>query len=380
MKIGLVAGEASGDLLGAGLINALRERYPDATFEGVAGPKMIAAGCDSWEDSETLAVMGLIEPLKVLPKLLRLRRTLVERWTASPPDVFVGIDSPEFNLGLEKRLRACGIVTAHYVSPSVWAWRQGRVKTIGESANCVLCLLPFEKRFYETHNVRAEFVGHPAADRTPLYANTADARQALGLDANAQIVAVLPGSRGGEVACLAEPFAEACALLLQTNPSLTFITPVASARLRPAIQGALDAAGVDASFTLFDGQSEAVMSSADIVLLASGTAALETALLGKPMVAAYKVAALSAWIVRIFRLFKVEYVTLPNQLTETPLVPEFLQWAATPEALADALRGLLDSPERVASIKDRFATLRTELALDADQRAADVIADLANAE
>jgi lipid-A-disaccharide synthase len=380
LKIGLVAGEASGDLLAAGLISALRDRYPDAIFEGVAGPKMIAAGCECWEESETLAVMGLIEPLKVLPKLLKLRRTLIQRWTESPPDVFVGIDSPEFNLGLEKRLRAAGIPTAHYVSPSVWAWRQGRVKKIGESADCVLCLLPFEKRFYEEHDVRAEFVGHPTADRPPAFDTAAEARTALGLDTEGQVVSVLPGSRRGEVACLAEPFAGACAILRDKHPSLRFVTPVASPNLRPMIEAAIEAAGVRDSFTLLDGQSEAAMAAADVVLLASGTAALESALLCRPTVAAYKVVALTAWIIRIFKLFKVDYVTLPNQLTETPLVPELIQWAATPEAIANAVDELLESPDRAAFIRERFATLRTELALDADQRAADVIAGLANAE
>ena len=202
MRIGLVAGEASGDLLGAGLIRALRERVPDATFEGVAGPEMVAAGCERWEDAETLAVMGFVEPLKVLPRLLKLRRTLVQRWTASPPDVFVGIDAPDFNLGLETRLKANGIPTAHYVSPTVWAWRQSRIKTVRKAADCVLCIFPFEKGLYEEHGVRAEFVGHPKADKAPAYASIADARRYLDVDVDGSIVAVLPGSRRSEVSRL----------------------------------------------------------------------------------------------------------------------------------------------------------------------------------
>ena len=377
MKIGLVAGEASGDLLGAGLIRALRERVPDAKFEGVAGPEMIAAGCDRWEDSEMLAVMGLVEPLKVLPKLLRLRRSLADRWIASPPDVFVGIDAPDFNLGLEARLKASGIPTAHYVSPSVWAWRQGRVKKIRRAADCVLCILPFEKSFYEEHGVRAEFVGHPKADKAPDHASSADARRKLGIDPDARVVAVLPGSRGSEVSRLAPVFAQAAALLRDRQSSIQFITPVATQKLRPMIEAEIGRAGVNDSFLLLDGQSEDAMAAADVVLLASGTAALESALLCKPTVAAYAISPMSMAIVRAFKLAKIEKFTLPNLLTETPLVPEFIQEDATPEAIAKAVEELLDSPERAAAIRARFATLRSELALDADQRAAEVVLSLA---
>ena len=376
MRIGLVAGEASGDLLGAGLIRALRERVPDAIFEGVAGPEMIAAGCERWEDAETLAVMGLVEPLKVLPRLLKLRRSLIQRWTASPPDVFVGIDAPDFNLGLEIRLRASGIPTAHYVSPSVWAWRQGRIKTIRKAADCVLCILPFEKVFYEEHGVRAEFVGHPKADKAPEHEDMSAARRKLGVDVDGVIVAVLPGSRGSEVSRLGPLFAGAAALLQERDPSIRFLTPVATPKLRPMIESQLEEAGVSPSFTLLDGQSEDAMAAADVVLLASGTAALESALLCKPTVAAYKIAAMSMAIIRAFKMAKIDKFTLPNLLMKTPLVPEFIQENATPEALAAAVGELLESPERVAFIRERFATLRLELALDADQRAAEVVLDL----
>ncbi len=372
----MVAGEASGDLLGAGLIRALRERVPDATFEGVAGPEMTAAGCERWEDAETLAVMGLVEPLRVLPRLLKLRRTLIHRWTASPPDVFVGIDAPDFNLGLETRLRAHGIPTAHYVSPSVWAWRQSRIKTIRKAADCVLCILPFEKRFYKGHGVRAEFVGHPKADKAPVHADTTAARRKLGLEPDGTIVAILPGSRKSEVSRLGPVFAHAAAMLQDKDPSLRFITPVATRTLRPMVESQLEKAGVSPSFTLLDGQSEDAMAAADVVLLASGTAALESALLCKPTVAAYRIAAMSMAIVRAFKMVKVDKFTLPNLLTETPLVPEFIQEDATPEALAAAVGELLASPERTAAIRERFATLRSELALDADQRAAEVVLDL----
>ena len=377
MKIGLVAGEASGDLLGAGLIQALRERVPDATFEGVAGPAMMAAGCECWEDAEALSVMGLVEPIKHLPRLLKLRRTLTRRWRQSPPDAFVGIDSPDFNLGLETRLRASGIPTVHYVGPSVWAWRQNRIKTIRKAADCVLCILPFEKQFYDDHGVRAEFVGHPKADKIPNHASAADARKALGIDEDGLIVAVLPGSRSGEISNLAGRFARATAILLKRYPSLRFVTPVARPKLRPMIERELARAGVMQAFTLIDGQSEDVMLAADIVLLASGTAALESALLCRPTVAAYRVAPLSAKILTGFGMIDVDYFTLPNLLIKAPYVPEFIQEDVIPEDLADAVSEMIESPERMAEIRERFATLRTELALDADQRAADVVLGLA---
>ena len=377
MKIGLVAGEASGDLLAAGLITALRERVPHASFAGVAGPQMIAAGCECWEEAETLSVMGLVEPLKVLPKLIMLRRALARRWIESPPDVFVGIDSPDFNLGLETRLKAAGIPTAHYVSPSVWAWRQGRIKSIRKAADCVLCILPFEKKFYDEHGVPAEFVGHPKADETPSFASAADARRALGIDADGPVVAVLPGSRASEVSRLGRLFARATALLLDRHPSLRFVTPIARPSLRSMIENELAEAGMSEYFTLIDGQSEAAMSAADSVLLASGTAALESALLCRPTVAAYRVSPITFAIVQTFGLLKVDKFTLPNLLTETPLVPELMQYDATPEALASAVSELLESPDRTTAIRERFATLRSELALDADQRAADAVLGLA---
>ena len=377
MKIGLVAGEASGDLLGAGLITALRKRVPDATFEGIAGPEMIAAGCECWEEAEALSVMGLVEPLKVLLKLIRLRRAIARRWIESPPDVFVGIDAPDFNLDLETWLRAAGIPTAHYVSPTVWAWRQGRVKAIRKAADRVLCILPFEKTFYDEHGVPAEFIGHPKADETPIHANAVDARRALGINVDGPVVAVLPGSRVGEVSRLGILFARAAKILLDSYPSMRFVTPVARPGLRSMIETAISKAGVSDSFTLLDGQSEAAMLAADIVLLASGTAALESAILCRPTIAAYRLSPMSFAILRIFNMLKVDKFTMPNHLTETPMVPELMQNDATPEALASTVRELLESPERTTVIRERFATLRSELALNANQRAADAVLGLA---
>jgi len=371
----LVAGESSGDLLGAGLVRALKERYPDATFEGVAGPAMLAAGCEQWEPSESLAVFGLIEPLSHLPRLLKLRKRLVERWTASPPDVFVGIDAPDFNLGLEKKLRAAGIRTVHYVSPSIWAWRAGRIKTVKAAADKVLCILPFEEALYEGVGVDAAFVGHPKADSIPVDPDMPAARTALGLEAD-EIVAVLPGSRASEIAMLGEILVASAALIAKERSSIQFVTPVATPALKQAIEAQIAAAGLTEQFVLLDGDSERAMIAADVVLLASGTAALESALLTKPTVAAYRLGRISYAIVNGLNLLKLTYFTLPNLLTETPLVPEFMQANARPADIAKAVVELLDNPERRRSIADRFARLRTELAQNTDQRAADAVVSL----
>ena len=377
MKIGLVAGEASGDLLAAGMMRAIRERYPDATFEGVAGPEMVAAGCEQWEPAQSLAVMGLVEPLVHIPRLLRLRRMLRKRWQDSPPDVFVGIDAPDFNLGLEKKLRKAGIRTAHYVSPSVWAWRPGRIKTIRKAADRVLCLLPFEKVLYEEHGIDAVFVGHPKADKTPSVVEAYPARQKLGIEAG-EVVAVLPGSRASEVSRLGDVFAATAKLLAEERPDITFVTPLASPSLRPLFESQLKEVGIADRFHLMDGDSETAMTAADVVLLASGTAVLEAALLGKPAVAAYRLARLTTALLRAFRLVKLKQFTLPNLLTDTPLVPEFLQEDAEPRAIAATVSEFLNDPERRRFVSSEFAKLRAELALDADQRAAEAVIDLAN--
>lgn len=374
MKFGLVAGEASGDLLGAGLIRAIRARVPDATFEGVAGPAMSDAGCDAWADADELAVMGMIEPLARIPKLLRLRQSLVRRWRESPPDVFIGIDAPDFNFGLEKRLRKAGIVTAHYVSPTIWAWRPGRIKTVRKATDRVLCILPFEKELYDAAGIDAVFVGHPKATSLPTDIDIESAREMLDLG-NGPVIAVLPGSRVSEVTRLGPAFATTARMLLAHRDDLLFVTPIARPRLRPVIERQLEEAGVAGHFRLVDDSVEA-MSAADIVLLASGTAALESAMLGKPTVAAYRVAWLSALLFRLIGV-KTRYFTMPNLLTEEPLIPEFIQEDMQPAALAQAVWDLLEDPARRRAISERFATLREELALDADQRAADAVIELA---
>lgn len=376
MKIGLVAGETSGDALGAGLMREIVAIEPAARFEGVAGPAMQAAGCEAWESCEALAMMGLIEPLRELPRLLKLRRTLIERWSADPPDVFVGIDAPDFNLGLEVELRQRGVRTVHYVSPSVWAWRQGRIKKIAKAADRVLCLLPFEKSFYDAHGVAATFVGHPMADRIPANPDSAQARASLGIGAG-RLVAVLPGSRVTEVTHLGPVFAGACAHLAAADADMRFVAPMVTAGIRRLFASQLQTAGIESRFTLTDGDAETVMAAADVVLLASGTATLQAALLGRPMVAAYRIGAVTHAIMKSLKLLKVPYITIPNLLAGEPLVPELIQADASPEALAEAVATLLDDPGRRAAISGEFAKLRAALALGADEQAARAVLGLA---
>jgi len=376
VRIGLVAGEASGDTLGAGLILEILKSHPQARFEGVAGPLMLAAGCERWEDAEALAVMGLVEPLKEIPRLIRLRRNLAARWIASPPDVFVGIDAPDFNLGLEKRLRANGIKTVHYVSPSVWAWRQGRVKKIKKAVDKMLCLLPFEKDFYDQHGVPAEFVGHPLADNIPEDFDRHAERLRHGVKKNT-VIAVMPGSRAGEVTRLGSVFAAAAKRLAALYTDLAFIAPMATPKVRKIFEAQLVDNGVEDLFTVIDGEAQSAIAAADVVLLASGTAALEAALLKRPIVAAYRLAPLTFFIGHTCKMVKLKYVTLPNLLTEVPHVPEFLQKAATAENLCNAVAELLDDGDRRTVIEESFAKLRDELRRGADVRAAAAVLALA---
>ena len=373
LRVGIVAGEHSGDLLGAALIAALRERVPALECFGVAGPKMIAAGCEAWAGADTLSVMGLAEVLRHLPRLLRLRAGLTRRLLAARPDVFIGIDSPEFNLTLAGRLKRAGIRTVQYVSPQVWAWRQGRVRTIGRACDLVLCLLPFESAFYAEHAVRAEFVGHPLADQIPLEVDTAGARAALGIAADARVVAVLPGSRMFEVAHLAAPFIAALRWLHARRPEVEFIAPMASGALRERFEKELAQGAENVAVRLIDGQAQRVLAAADAVLVASGTATLETLLSGKPMVVAYKVSWLTYFIVRTLGLVNVPYFSQPNLLSGRRLVPEFEQAAVTGEALGAALLNELDDPAHAAALRAEFTRIHRELRRGGAALAADAV-------
>jgi len=376
MRIALVAGEASGDTLGAALIEALRRRFPEARFAGVAGPRMKAAGCESWFDSEQLSVMGLTEVLRHLPRLLRLRSALRKRIVDWRPDVFIGVDFKEFNLGLARRLKKDGLRTVQYVSPQVWAWRPGRARTIGESVDLILCLFPFEPDFYREYGVRAAFVGHPLADQVPMEIDRDTARSALGIAPAARVLAVLPGSRRGEVERLAEPFAGAAELLAARHPGLVTVAPMVTPLLRELFAARCAELAPRAAVRMLDGNAPLALAAADVVLVASGTATLETALYKRPMVVAYRMGAITAFLLRRLGLVKVQHFSQPNLLAGAELVPEFFQEQANPVNLADALGAWLEQPERVAEVQREFAAIHESLRRGGADRAAGEIAEL----
>jgi lipid-A-disaccharide synthase len=373
----LVAGEASGDLLGAGLIAALRERYPAATFAGVGGPRMQAAGFDAWHASDELAVMGLAEVVRHLPRLLALRRDVRKRTLACRPDVFIGIDAPDFNLGLERKLKRAGIRTVHYVSPSIWAWRSKRARTIGESADLVLCLFPFEPAIYAKHGVAATFVGHPLADAFPLDPAQAPAREGFGFPNDVPVLALLPGSRLGEIRRLSADFVAAAMRLRGALPALRVVTPMANAAGRAAFEEIAAATGAPAgAITVVDNHAHEAMIAADAILLASGTAALEAMLAKRPMVVAYRISPLTYRVVTRFRLLETNRYSLPNTLAGRDLVPEIMQDAVTPAALADALLPPLVERRVPLPLAAEYRHLHLELRRDASRSAAAAIAAL----
>lgn len=373
MRFALVAGEASGDILGAALIRGLRARYPDATFYGVAGPRMREAGCEAIGSIEALSVMGLTEVLRHLPRLLGLRRDLVRRFLADRPDAFIGIDAPDFNLRVERTLHDKGVRTVHVVSPTIWAWRPGRVHGIARAVDLMLCLYPFEPALYEPHGVRAACIGHPLADQLDDAVPRAHARRALGLEERGQIVAVLPGSRSSELRYLAAPFAAAAAWLHERQPGLRFVVPIARPDLKPLFEQAA-ARHPGPQWTLLDGQSRPAMQAADVVLLASGTATLECLLLGRPMIVGYRASALTEWLAT--KLIKIPHVSLPNILCDAAVVPELLGRQATPERLGQEVSQLLRHDVLRRLQVERFAAVHRELRRDAGSLAAAAIGSL----
>ena len=374
-RVYLVAGELSGDILGAGLMRALKARHPGVAFRGIGGPRMIAEGIDSRYPLETLSVMGLVEVLKHLPGLVKVRRALKRDALAWRPDIMVGIDAPDFNLGLERQLREAGLTTAHYVSPSVWAWRQGRVKGIARSVDAMLTFLPFEAAFYARHRVPVAFVGHPLADELPLSNDREAARQALGLaepEEGGALLAVLPGSRANEIRFLGATFLAAVERLCRARPALSVVIPAATPARRGELEALLATRPVLAErVTLVDGQSREAMVAADAVLLASGTAALEAMLCHRAMVVAYKMAPATHWLAR--RLVKTEWISLPNLIARESLVPELIQDAASPEAIAERLGTLLDDEAGRQALEARFAEMHAALQRDASRRASEAI-------
>lgn len=377
--IALVAGEVSGDILGAGLIRELKAIYPDAKFIGIAGQQMLREGCESLVDMEEIAVMGLVEILKHLPRLLKIRRHIVHYFSQHKPDIFIGIDAPEFNLYVEDKLKAQGIKTIHYVSPSVWAWRQNRIHKIARATNMVLAFLPFEKAFYDKFNVPCRFIGHTMADAIPLHPDRSAACQALHLEEDQRYVAILVGSRGAEVEMLTEPFIKTALILKAKYPDLKFLVPLINQKRRSQfeqIRAQIAPHFPADTLILLDGNARQAMTVAEATLLASGTAALECMLCKSPMVVGYKMKPLTYWLAK--RLVKTPYVSLPNLLANEMLVPEMLQEDCTPEKLAEKLALYLgeSAVENRRVLIDRFTALHELVRKNADKQAAQAVVDL----
>ena len=372
MKIGVVAGEASGDLLGAELIQAVRARRPDAEFYGVGGPKMQAVGCDIIAPSSELAVRGLTEVIAHLPRLLRLRRSLARRFSRDRPDLFIGIDAPDFNLGLERKLKRRGLRTIHYVSPSIWAWREDRIGGIGAAADHVMTLFPFEPAIYARAGIAATYVGHPLADAAPLLSTRGERRRQRMLTATQPVVALLPGSRVSELEMHAELFIGAARLFHNAHPDTHFLVPLVNRETRMIFENALFHAGAqDLPLTLLYGHADDAFAAADIALVASGTATLEAALYRCPHIIAYRVGGITARWVR--RQLRVPWVGLPNVLAGRFIVPELLQDDATPENLAQALLNLYADRVVRGQLGRIFARIHEALRQGSAERAADVV-------
>ena len=376
--IAIIAGEVSGDILGAGLIHALKARYPHAKFIGIGGERMIAEGFETLFDMEELSVMGLVEVLKHLPRLLNIRRSIIKQLSALKPDIFIGIDAPDFNLGVELKLKANGIKTIHYVSPSVWAWRQNRIHKIAKATHQVLAFLPFEKAFYDKFNVPCRFVGHTMADAVPLKPNRIEARQRLNLDANQRYLAILVGSRGSEVAFLTEPFLQTALLLKQRFPDLQFLVPLVNEKRRAQFEAIKVQVAPNLAMHVIDGNARQVLIAADAALLASGTAALEAMLCKSPMVVGYKMKALTYCLAK--RLVKSKYISLPNLLADEMLVPEMIQEECVPALLAEKLAVYFSTEEAALEHRrvliQRFTDLHRLIQCGADQQAAQAVINL----
>lgn len=375
MRVYLVAGELSGDILGAGLMQALKRRHGEIEFRGIGGPRMEAQGLVSLYPLETLSVMGFVEVLKHLPRLIKVRRHLKRDALAWKPDIMVGIDSPDFTIGLERQLRDEGIRTAHYVSPSVWAWRQGRVKTIAKAVDGMLTFLPFEADFYADHHVPVAYVGHPLADEMPLVNDREAARRELGLEFGVPTLALLPGSRSNEIRFQGEIFLRAASALRERLGVLQVAIPAASPQRRQELESLLEQfPDLAANAVIFDGRSREVMTAADAVLLTSGTASLETMLCHRPMVVAFRMAPATYWLAQ--RLVKTRWIALPNLIAQETLVPELIQDAVTPESLVDTLLPWFERDDLRQALEQRFATLHAGLQRNASERAATAIMSL----
>ncbi len=376
LRVGIVANEVSGDILAAGLMRELQARIPDVVFEGIAGPRMLEQGCHPLYPIEEISVMGLVEVLSHLPKVLSIRRHVRNHFINNPPDLFVGVDAPDFNLSLERDLKNAGISTVHYVCPSVWAWRSGRVDKIRASVDMVLSLFPFEMEFLRQHSVPSVHVGHPLADVIPLVPDKAGARERLGLDSSCRVIAMLPGSRASEIRYLSEDFIKTAQLCWEKDPQIRFVVPLVNRRIWDMFHSILKRLAPDLPIILLDGNSQDAFQAADAVLLASGTATLEGLLYKRPMVVAYRMHWLTYWILTRFKMIKSPFVSLANMLAGREIAPEILQDDVQPQTLSQALMQILASPESADIMQEIGDRVHRELRLDASSRAADVVLEL----
>jgi len=378
LRIAVVAGEPSGDILAAGMVAELKSRYPDAVIEGIAGPHMQAAGCRSLFDMETLSVMGLVEVIRHLPAILKIKRGLLAHFDKKPPDIYIGVDAPDFNLRVEKALKQRGIKTVHYVSPTVWAWREKRIHKIASATNRVLGIFPFEKAVYDKYNVPYSFVGHTMADAVPMAPDKQAARTAIGMAGSQRLVAVLPGSRRGEVDTLLPVFIESIREMLQRLPDIRFVIPAANEYRYADIDNVLKVQAADlieqGALRLLQGQSRTTMIASDAILLASGTATLEAMLCKRPMVVAYKLAPMTYRMMQY--LYKADFFSLPNLLAHREIVPELLQEDVNPQRLSKEVLRFLEQDN--TALLNTFCELHSTLRQDADVAAVDAIVEVMN--
>ena len=373
MRIGLVAAEPSGDILGAGLIAAIKTQKPEATFEGIGGPQMLAAGMDSWFPMERLSVMGLVEVIRHLPELLSIRRQLVSRWIQNPPDLFIGVDGPDFNLAVERQLREAGVPTAHYVCPSVWAWRQNRVKKIRNAADLVLSIFPFEGPFLAQHGIKSSYVGHPLAQDYPLHPDRSSARDSLGIPTDAPVLAVLPGSRSSEVSKLTEVFLQTALRCSEQLPSLHVVVPLANQKTRRLFEQLKQQHAPALDLLIVENDSKRALAAADVVLVASGTATFEGLLCKRPMVVGYKLHWLTYHLLTTFRMLKIEHVAMANLLVEEGLAPEYIQEQCNPDNLVPAVLNFFENKQLVANIEQRYLQMHESLQTNTNEEAAQAV-------
>ena len=370
-KFVIVAGESSGDLLGSKIIASIRDHCPDATFEGIAGPKMAQAGCKQWFSSSELSVMGIFGVLKHLPRILKVRKELTQKILKNPPDAFIGIDAPDFNLKLEEKLKHKGIKTIHVVSPSFWAWRKNRVKVLSQSVDLLLCLFPFEEGLLKEHNVNAVFIGHPLADSIQQKIDLQVARNNSELKAKI-VVALMPGSRSSEIKRHAKLFLEAAKLLTKKLDDIEFLIPVVDSKIEEQLKKILDQFLTDLKVTITD-NAHSALSVSDLVITKSGTSTLEAALHKKPMVVVYKMSSLSYWFLKKFNIVNTEYIALPNILLGKKLVPELIQEDASSKAIFAESLFWLSNHQKTIELQQQFDFLHSQLQQNASFLAASTI-------